>query len=312
MSDPAPTTASGPGRAELSVVALGGIGEVHAGDDLAALVLAAVEADPAGPLRDGDVLVVTSKVVSKSEGRTVPAAEREAAIRAAAVHTLARRGPTRIVRTRAGLVLAAAGVDNSNVDPGEVLLLPVDADASAARLRDAVRERTGRRIGVVVSDTLGRAWRVGQTDLAIGSAGVRVVEDYAGRRDPYGNDLRVTAVALVDEVAGAADLVKTKLAGRPVALVRGLAHLVTDDGGTAHDLTRPPGQDMFSHGSEEAVLATVLAALGVPGRYEELLDLPRPERAAALLSGPDTPDLEPAAAALVERLLTVSLTGDQR
>ncbi len=299
-------------RAELSVVALGGIGEVRAGDDLAALVLAAVEADPVGPLRDGDVLVVTSKVVSKSEGRTVPAAEREAAITEAAVHTLARRGPTRIVRTRAGLVLAAAGVDNSNVEFGEVLLLPVDADASAARLRDALRERTGRRVGVVVSDTLGRAWRVGQADLAIGSAGVRVVEDYAGRTDPYGNDLRVTAVALADELAGAADLVKTKLAGRPVALVRGLAHLVVDDGGTARDLTRPPGQDMFSYGSEEAVLATVLAALGCPGRYEELLELPRTQRAAALLTGPEAPALEASAAALVERLLGLSLTGDER
>ena len=301
-----------PVRAELVVVGLGGIGEVAPGDDLASAILAAVAADPCGPLRDGDVLVVTSKVVSKSEGRAVPAAEREAAIREAAVHTLARRGPTRIVRTRDGLVLAAAGVDNSNVEPGEVLLLPADPDASAARLRDAVRRRTGTRVGVVVSDTLGRAWRMGQTDVAIGSAGVRVVEDYAGRRDTYGNDLRVTAVALADELAGAADLVKTKLAGRPVALVRGLAHLVTDDEGTAHDLTRPPAQDMFGYGTEEAVLAAVLAVVGQPERYEALLDLPRRERAAALLSGAQTSRLEPAAASFVERLLTVDLTGDAR
>jgi coenzyme F420-0:L-glutamate ligase/coenzyme F420-1:gamma-L-glutamate ligase len=299
-------------RAELLVVGLAGIGEVRTGDDLVTLILAAVETDAVAPLRDGDILVVTSKVVSKSEGRAVPAAEREAAIREAAVHTLARRGPTRIVRTRNDLVLAAAGVDNSNVEPGEVLLLPVDPDLSAAALRAAIRDRTGTTVGVVVSDTLGRAWRTGQTDVAIGAAGVRVVEDYAGRQDAYGNDLHVTAVALADELAGAADLVKTKLAGRPVALLRGLAHLVTDDEGTAHDLTRPPTQDMFGHGSQEAVLAAVLCAVDQPERYEALLDLPRLERASALLSGPGAAHLEPAAAALVERLLAVSLTGDGR
>lgn len=300
-----------PARAELLVVGLAGIGEVAPGDDLVATVLAAVDAGEDGPLRDGDVLVVTSKVVSKSEGRAVPAAEREAAIRAAAVHTLARRGPTRIVRDRNGLVLAAAGVDNSNVVPGEVLLLPVDPDASAAALRDGIRERTGTSVGVVVSDTLGRAWRTGQTDVAIGAAGVRVVEDYAGRRDPYGNDLQVTAVAVADELASAADLVKTKLAGRPVALVRGLAHLVGDHEGTAHDLVRPPAMDMFGHGRQEAVLAALLAALGQPDRYEALLDLPPAERATALLTGPGAPTLEPAAAALAERLLAVDLTVDR-
>ena len=299
-------------RAELVVVGLAGVGEVTAGDDLVALVLAAVAGDEAGPLRDGDILVVTSKVVSKSEGRAVPADQRDAAVREAAVHTLARRGPTRIVRDRNGLVLAAAGVDNSNVEPGEVLLLPVDPDASAARLRAGIRAVTGADVGVVVSDTLGRAWRTGQTDVAIGAAGVRVVEDYAGRRDPYGNDLHVTAVALADELAAAADLVKTKLAGRPVALVRGLPHLVGGDGGTARDLSRPLAQDMFSHGSQEAVLAAVLAAVGQPERYEALLDLPRPERAGALLAALPAPGLDAATARFVERLLSVSLTGDER
>jgi coenzyme F420-0:L-glutamate ligase / coenzyme F420-1:gamma-L-glutamate ligase len=296
-----------PTGASVSVLALGGIGEVRTGDDLAGLVLAALEADPAGPLRDGDVLVVTSKVVSKSEGRRVPAGRREEEIRAAAVHTLARRGPTRIVRDRNGLVLAAAGVDNSNVEPGEVLLLPLDPDASAARLRAVLQERTGTRVGVVVSDTLGRAWRVGQTDVAIGAAGVRTLEDYAGRRDPYGNDLHVTAVALADELAAAADLVKTKLAGRPVALVRGLGHLVDDAGAPARSLTRPPAQDMFGHGSQEAVLAAVLEAVGQPERYEELLDLPSEQRAEALVDGPDAPGLEPAAAALLRRVLAADL-----
>ena len=299
-----------PARADVSVVGLAGIGEVVPGDDLVALVLDAVATGPDGPLRDGDILVVTSKVVSKSEGRAVPAAEREAAIRDAAVHTLARRGPTRIVRDRNGQVMAAAGVDNSNVTPGEVLLLPVDPDASAAALRDGIRARTGTSVGVVVSDTFGRAWRTGQTDVAIGAAGVRVVEDYAGRRDPYGNDLHVTAVAVADELASAADLVKTKLAGRPVALVRGLAHLVGDEEGTGHDLVRPPAQDMFGHGRQEAVLAAVLAALGRADRYEALLDLAPAERAAALLAGPDAPELEPGAADLVTRLLAVDLAAD--
>lgn len=303
---------TGAERAELVITALAGIGEVVPGDDLGSAILAAVDADPSGPLRDGDILVVTSKIVSKSEDRAVPADQREAAIRAAAVHTLARRGPTRIVRTKAGLVLAAAGIDNSNVVPGEVLQLPVDADASAARIRAAIAERTGVDVGVVVSDTLGRAWRNGQTDTAIGSAGVRVVDDFAGRRDPYGNDLHVTAVAVADELASAADLVKTKLAGRPVALVRGLAHLVTDDGGTARDLTRPATQDLFGYGAQEAVLAAVLAALGQPERYEELVDLPRAERADALLIGTLAPPVPPAAADLVRRLLGIALAGDER
>ena len=293
------------GRARVEIVALAGIGEVRAGDDLATLVLAAAEADPDGPLRDGDVLVVTSKVVSKSEGRTVPAGEREHWVRAGAVHTVARRGPTRIVRTGTGLTLAAAGVDNSNVDPGSVLLLPVDPDASAARLRAELERRTGCRLGVVVSDTLGRAWRMGQTDTAIGAAGVRVVEAYAGRRDSYGNDLQVTAVALADELAAAADLVKAKLAGRPVALVRGLAHLVDDEPDGARSLVRDPAADMFGYGSREAVLAAVLAATGQRARYEEVLDLEPADRADAVLAG--APGLDPQVAAFVRSLLGTDL-----
>jgi coenzyme F420-0:L-glutamate ligase/coenzyme F420-1:gamma-L-glutamate ligase len=254
--------------------------------------------------------VVTSKVVSKSEDRAVPAGERETAIREAAVHTLARRGPTRIVRTGTGLVLAAAGVDNSNVEPGEVLLLPVDPDASAARLRASIRDRVGVQVGVVVSDTLGRAWRVGQTDTAIGAAGVRVLEAYAGRRDSYGNDLQVTAVALGDELAAAADLVKTKLAGRPVALVRGLAHLVTDDPDGAATLVREPATDMFGYGSREAVLAAVLAVTGQPGRYEEVLDAEPADRADAVLAG--APRLDPAVAMFVRALLDADLVAPTR
>jgi coenzyme F420-0:L-glutamate ligase/coenzyme F420-1:gamma-L-glutamate ligase len=297
-------------RARVEVIALAGIGEVRAGDDLAALVLAAVQRDPDGPLRDGDILVVTSKVLSKSEGRAVPADERDHWVRAGAVHTLARRGPARIVRTRSGLTLAAAGVDNSNVDPGSVLLLPADPDASAAGLHAALQQRTGRRLGVVVSDTLGRAWRMGQTDTAIGAAGVRVLEAYAGRRDRYGNDLQVTAVALADELAAAADLVKTKLAGRPVALVRGLAHLVTDDPDGAATLVREPATDMFGYGSREAVLAAVLAVTGQPGRYEEVLDAEPADRADAVLAG--APGLDPAVATFVRTLLDADLVAPTR
>jgi coenzyme F420-0:L-glutamate ligase/coenzyme F420-1:gamma-L-glutamate ligase len=229
--------------------------------------------------------VVTSKIVSKAEGRAVPAAEREPAITAASTHTVARRGATRIVRTHAGLTIAAAGIDNSNVDPGSVMLLPLDCDASAAALRGELQRRTGLALGVVVSDTAGRAWRIGQTDQAIGAAGVRVVADYAGQTDPYGNDLQVTAMALADELAAAADLVKTKLAGRPVAVIRGLAELVVDDGGRAADLVREPAQDMFGFGSQEAVLAAALVATGQPDRYEELLALPPAERAEVVLTG---------------------------
>lgn len=293
----------------MSVVALGGIGEVRPGDDLAALVLAAAAADSDGPLRDGDIVVVTSKIVSKSEGRAVPAGQRDEAVRAAAVRTLARRGPTRIVRTATGLTLAGAGVDSSNVDATQVLLLPVDADASAARLREQLQARTGRRLGVVVSDTLGRAWRHGQTDAAIGAAGVRVVEAYAGRRDAYGNDLKVTAVALVDEMAAAADLVKAKLAGRPVAVLRGLGHLLADDEGGARQLARDPSTDMFGYGAQEAVLAAVLRATGQAGRYEELVTVEPADRAAVVRAG--APGLPAEVASFVEALLAVDLASDR-
>lgn len=265
----------------ITVFAPDGIGDVAAGTDLAELVHGAVAADPAGPLADGDILVVTSKIVSKAEGRTAPAAERESLIDAETVRTVARRGPTRIVRTPTGLVLAAAGVDDSNVAAGTVLRLPVDPDASAVRLRAALQDRTGVRLGVLVSDTAGRPWREGQTDHAIGLAGVRPVEAYAGRTDAYGNRLEVTAIALADEIAAAAELAKAKLAGRPVAVVRGLAHLVTDeDGPGAAALVRARAGDMFAYGSREAVLAAALAAAGRLDAYEALVGLDGPERTA--------------------------------
>jgi coenzyme F420-0:L-glutamate ligase/coenzyme F420-1:gamma-L-glutamate ligase len=236
----------------LEVVAVDGMPEVRAGDDLAALVCAA-----APPLLDGDVVVVTSKVVSKAEGR-VADTDRAAAIDAETVRVVARRGPTTIARTRHGLTLAAAGVDASNVEPGRVVLLPADPDASARRLRARLRELTGRDLAVVVSDTAGRPWRDGQTDLAVGCAGLRPLEDHAGSTDAHGNLLSVTAPAVADEVAAAADLVTGKVSRRPVAVVRGLADRMLDgDGPGAAALVRPEAGDMFVLGAREAVVAAV-------------------------------------------------------
>jgi coenzyme F420-0:L-glutamate ligase / coenzyme F420-1:gamma-L-glutamate ligase len=284
----------------ISIFAPAGIGEVDPQTDLAAVLAAAVAQDQAGPLADGDILVVTSKIVSKAENRTAPAAEREQVITAESVQTVARRASTRIVRTRTGLVLAAAGVDNSNVAAGTVLRLPEDPDASAVRLRDALQRRTGVRVGVVVSDTAGRAWRVGQTDQAIGAAGVRPIEAYAGRTDAYGNQLAVTAMALVDELAAAADLAKGKLAGRPLAVIRGLGHLVEDTAVGAGALVRPARDDMFPYGSREAVLAAALASAGRLDAYERVVALDGPDRVREVLA---VVGAEGAAATLLRAML---------
>jgi coenzyme F420-0:L-glutamate ligase/coenzyme F420-1:gamma-L-glutamate ligase len=291
----------------ISVFAPAGIGEIDPRTDLVAALTTAVADDAAGPLADGDILVVTSKIVSKAEGRTAPAAEREDVITAETVRTVARRGPTRIVRTRAGLVLAAAGVDNSNVASGTVLRLPEDADASAARLRDALQRRTGVRLGVVISDTAGRTWRVGQTDHAIGAAGVRPIEAYAGRQDPYGNQLEVTAVALADELAAAADLAKGKLAGRPLAVIRGLGHLVDDTAAGARALLRPASGDMFGYGSRESVLAAALGAVGRLDAYERLVALDGADRVRETLA---VTGAEGTAAALLTAMLQVDLAAE--
>jgi len=210
----------------------------------------------AGPgLADGDILVITSKIVSKAEDRVVRG-DRESAIDAETVRVVARRGPTRISQTRHGLVLAAAGVDESNTEPGTVVLLPVDPDGSARRLRKSISERCGARIGVIITDTMGRPWRAGQTDTAIGAAGLEPARDHRGQRDTFGNVLEVTVAAVADEIAGAADLVKQKTAGIPVAIVRGLAELVTDaDGPGAAALIRPAEEDMFRLGSADVLAA---------------------------------------------------------
>jgi coenzyme F420-0:L-glutamate ligase/coenzyme F420-1:gamma-L-glutamate ligase len=199
---------------------------------------------------------VTSKVVSKSEGRVV-SAPRDRAVTEETDRVLAHRGATRIVRTRHGLVIAAAGVDVSNTAPGTAVLLPVDPDLSARRLRERVAELGGIDVGVVVSDTSGRAWRNGQTDIAIGAAGLGVLDDHAGRVDPYGNSLVVTAPAVADELAAAGDLVKGKLTMSPVAVISGLDHLLLPrgrHGPGAVALVREEASDMFGYGAREAVL----------------------------------------------------------
>ncbi len=243
----------------LTVLPVDGVGEVRAGDDLAALLLGAIGADG---VSDGDVLVVTSKVVSKAEGRSVTG-DRGAALGGETDREVASRGGTVIVRTHHGLVLAGAGIDASNTEPGTVLLLPRDPDASAREMREALAASTGRNVAVVVSDTAGRAWRHGQADLAIGAAGLVVLDDHAGRTDDYGNALTVTAPAVADEVAAAADLVKGKLARRPAAVLRGLGDLVLprgEHGPGARALVRAEDEDMFGYGARDAVLHAVAAA----------------------------------------------------
>ncbi len=241
---------SGAASQPLTVIGVSGLPEIADGADLAALITGA-----APVLTDGDIVVVTSKIVSKAEGRVIRA-DREQAIDDETVRVVARRGPARIVETRHGLVLAAAGVDNSNTVPGTVALLPEDPDGSARRLRKALRERTGATVGVIITDTMGRPWRVGQTDTAIGAAGVAPLRDYRGQADTFGTPLEVTLAAVADEIAAAADLVKGKTSGIPVAIVGGLSELVTEpDGPGAQALIRPAAEDMFRYGSADVVTA---------------------------------------------------------
>lgn len=270
----APHTARGRGPS-YEVWAVDGIPEVRPGDDLAKLIALA-----APGLRDGDVLLVTSKIVSKAEGRLVEADSREAAIDAETVRVVARRGPLRIVENRQGLVMAAAGVDASNTAPGTVLLLPEDPDASAAAIRAGLRAILSVDVGVVVTDTFGRPWRTGLTDVAIGSAGVRVVDDLRGGTDAHGNPLSATVVASADELAAAGDLVKGKAAGLPVAVVRGLAHLL-GEGSSARDLVRAPADDMFRLGTSEAVREAVTQRRTVRAFTAEPVDPGAVRRAVA-------------------------------
>lgn len=243
--------------ARMTVWALPGIGEVAPGDDLAEIILAATARD-GEPLQDGDIVVVTSKIVSKAEGRIMQAEDREEAITAETVRVVATRargdgGVTRIVQNRLGIVGAAAGVDASNTPAGTVLLLPEDPDASARLLAAKLRAATAAEVGVIVTDTLGRPWRDGQTDIAIGAAGVHVFDELTGALDSGGRPLIVTLPCLADELAAASDLVKGKLGGLPVAIVRGMARAVGDlELPGAASIVRAADKDMFRLGADEA------------------------------------------------------------
>jgi coenzyme F420-0:L-glutamate ligase/coenzyme F420-1:gamma-L-glutamate ligase len=241
---------------ELRIIPVPGVPEVREGDDVAALIAASAE------LEDGDVVVVAHKVVSKAEGRVVRVAElepsqlarriaetdgRDARQVEAVLRETARivrmRPPLVIAETRHGFVCASGGVDASNApEPGSLVLLPDDPDASAERIRVGLGERTGREVGVIVSDSFGRAWRQGTTDVAIGAAGMRVLLDLEGQRDAAGYELHATTIAVADEIAGAAELVMGKLDRVPAAIVRGLD---VAGSGAARDLVMPAERDLF-------------------------------------------------------------------
>jgi coenzyme F420-0:L-glutamate ligase/coenzyme F420-1:gamma-L-glutamate ligase len=247
--------------AEVRIIGLHGISEVRPGDDVAALLLQAARGGPG--VEDGDIIVVTQKIVSKAEGRVVrldtvspsPEAERLAAetekdprllelILRESARIVRQRGPVLITETRHGFVCANAGIDASNVGPeGTVCLLPEDPDRSAQAIRRAVRERTGADVAVIISDTFGRPWREGHTNVAVGIAGMLPFADYVGQVDPHGYELKVSTLAVADELAGAAELVMGKLDGVPVAIVRGYAY--PRGGGSARQLVRDPEKDLF-------------------------------------------------------------------
>lgn len=232
----------------ITITPVDGIQEIRAGDELATLICDAADAQGT-PLVDRDCVVVTQKIVSKAEGRLVPLdhedrAARRALVEAESARILRRRDDLIISETPHGFVCANAGVDLSNVEDGFAALLPIDSDRSARHIRDAMRARRGVEVAVIVSDTFGRAWRLGLTDVAIGVAGLAAVVDLRGAADAYGRELQVTEVALADEVAGAAELVMGKATGVPAAFVRGL-----DPGwfreSSVRELVRRPADDLF-------------------------------------------------------------------
>jgi coenzyme F420-0:L-glutamate ligase/coenzyme F420-1:gamma-L-glutamate ligase len=233
--------------ADLTVFAVEGIGEIIPGTDVAAAIGDAIEASTR-ELKDGDVLVVTHKIVSKAEGRIVdlsddgPDSHRHL-VEQEAVSVIRRRGELVIAQTRHGFICANAGVDRSNAGPAKAILLPLDPDRSANRIRLRLVERFGVDIAVIVTDTFGRAWRRGLTDVAIGVAGMAAIDDLRGQTDDYGKVLEVTEVATADEIAGAADLVIGKASRNPVAVVRGVSWTAASSG--VVPLIRPPGEDLF-------------------------------------------------------------------
>lgn len=249
-----------------------GVPEVTVGTDLTDLVIKHLD------LLDGDVAVITSKIVSKAEGR-VRDGGRDDAIADETVRVVAARGPVRIVENRLGLTMAAAGVDASNLPAGTIATLPGDPDATARRIRERIATRCGVNVAVLITDTAGRAWRLGQTDIAIGLAGLEPSESLAGARDDYGNDLAVTEPAVADELAGAAELASGKLGNRPLVRVRGLGDRILargSHGPGARALIRPRDQDLFALGTRESVLAAALGEadpFGTPAGIEEVVEV---------------------------------------
>jgi coenzyme F420-0:L-glutamate ligase/coenzyme F420-1:gamma-L-glutamate ligase len=226
---------------EIRIIPIAGVPDVVAGDDVTLLIVSAAGEDA---LQDGDVLVVTQKVVSKSEGRLLPAADKPAAVAAESKRVL-RVTPTgmAISETSHGFVCANAGIDESNVEGEQIALLPVDPDASARRIRARVKHLTSVDVGVVISDTFGRAWRLGQTDIAIGVAGIEPFSDHTGTTDVYGKELVATRIAIADELAGAAEMAMGKAERICAAIVRG-APVVSGDG-SAVQIVRPARDDLF-------------------------------------------------------------------
>jgi coenzyme F420-0:L-glutamate ligase/coenzyme F420-1:gamma-L-glutamate ligase len=247
---------------QLQVIGLVGLPEVRPGDDLPSLIIEAARAQGTA-IQDGDVLVVTQKVASKAEGRLVDLKDVQPSARALEVgkatgkdarlvevvlresrRIVRQEGPVLITETRHGFVCANAGVDASNVGGGDlVALLPEDPDRSAEFIRQAIQEKAGASVAVIISDTFGRPWREGHTNVAVGVAGMSPLRDYVGQRDPFGFELRVSTMALADELAAAAEPVMGKLSRIPVAIVRGLAF--EPGAGTAQELIRPPERDLF-------------------------------------------------------------------
>ena len=229
----------------ISVVPVKGIPEVSPGDELADLIVRA-----AAPLEDRDVVVVTQKVVSKAEGRLVPVdpadlQARRNLVLSESARVLRERDGLIISETRHGFVCANAGVDLSNVPEGQAALLPVDPDRSARHIRDALRARTGLELGVIVSDTFGRPWRAGLTDVAVGCAGIAAVVDLRGTKDAHGRELAVTEICIVDEMAAAAELAKGKSSGVPVVIVRGADPSWFRESSVREEVVRPHVEDLF-------------------------------------------------------------------
>ena len=223
----------------ITLLPIRGLPEIEEGDDIAALVHEAFD----GAFENEDVVVIAHKIVSKSEGRLRPARDRTAVIAEESKRILRRNEDTTISETRHGFVCANAGVDASNVPAGKLALLPIDPDLSARRIRTRLEHLSGRLIGVVVSDTFGRAWRLGQTNVAIGVAGIEPFLDYRGALDALGRELSATRICIADELAGAAEVVMGKSDAIPAAVVRGAP--VRFGRGSAAEIVRPPEEDLF-------------------------------------------------------------------